>query len=243
MTLKVDRFFNVAGSEVRDDYDRVIGVIVSFFSGVDGDITAIEVKIADRGLERIPGERVKLVDGKLVVTPEWKFEALKVIDALERAYKRRKAVESIASQSDIPSEIVDSMKRSLSEEIKRLKFRAEEAKKNVKARISEIDNELLHVSSAIANLQMLYFSGEIGDKSYTTGMNHLKKLKEALSKEKLDAKHILDRLEKTFEAASGLAERGKGREKAKETAHTETGGGEGKAPVAEERIVVKIEEG
>ncbi len=209
MALRVDRFFNITGSTVIDDYDRNVGVIVSFISSVDGEIKAIEVKITDRGVERIPGERVKLQEGKLVVTPEWKYEALKVIDALERAYKRRKALESIVTQSDIPSEIVDSMRRSLSEEIKKLKIKAEEAKKMVKARINEIENEMLHVASAIANLQMLYFSGEISDKSYTSGMNHLRKLKESLAKEKQDAKHILDKLEKTFEAASGFAEKTK----------------------------------
>ena len=101
------------------------------------------------------------------------------------------------------------MRRNLSEEIKKLKLRAEEAKKMVKARINEIDNEMLHVASAIANLQMLYFSGEISDKSYTSGMNHLRKLKESLAKEKQEAKHILDKLEKTFEAASGLTEKAK----------------------------------
>lgn len=239
MALRVDRFFNLTGTEVRDDYDRSIGVIVSFISSVEGEVRAIEVKIADRGVERIPGERVKLVEGKLVVTPEWKYEALKVIDALERAYKRRKAIESIAAQSDIPSEIVDSMRRSLSEEIKRLKFRAEEVKRMVRSRISEIEDETLHVASAIANLQMLYFSGEISDKSYTSGMNHLKKLKESLAREKQDAKFILDRLEKTFEAASNIAEK---KEPSRQPVTPprqvrEPGGKDG-----EEKIVVKIAE-
>jgi predicted nucleic acid-binding Zn-ribbon protein len=245
LALRVDKFFNITGSTVIDDYDRNIGILVSFISSVDGEIKAIEVKIADRGVERIPGERVKLVEGKLIVTPEWKHEALKVIDALERAYKRRKALESIVAQSDIPSEIVDSMRRSLSEEIKKLKLRAEEAKRMVKARISEIENEMLHVASAIANLQMLYFSGEISDKSYTSGMNHLKKLKESLAKEKHDAKHILDKLEKTFEAASGFE---KEKERPRETRPAPVSRSEAQKPAipsggdSEEKIVVKIAE-
>ncbi|MCE4603403.1 MAG: CdvA-like protein [Aeropyrum sp.] len=246
--IKVDRFFGLIGSEVRDEYDRTVGTLVSFSSGVDGEIKSVEIKIVDRGLERIPGERVKLVDGRIVVSPEWKFEALRVIEALERAYKRRKAVENIAKQSNIPAEIVENMRRQLSEEIKRLRIRAEEVKTKIKSRISEIDDEMLHVASATANLQMLYFSGEISDKSYTSGMNHLRKLNETLEKEKQDAKHVLDKLEKTHEAATGVLESPTakvGKADSGEAKHGSIGPATAtKAPSSQEsEILVKIEEG
>ncbi|MCE4602916.1 MAG: CdvA-like protein [Desulfurococcales archaeon] len=203
MALKIETLANAVGSSLVDEYGRDIGTLVSLVSDVDGYIQHVEVKIVDRGVERIPGDRIRLRDGKLVIVPEWKYNAMKVIEGLDRAYRRRKALENIASSGDIPAEVVDGMKRKLSEEIKKLKINADNVKKEVKSRIARIDDELLHIASAIANLQMLYFSGEVSERGYTQGMNHLRKLKESLSAEKSDAKSTLDRLEKTLEIASG----------------------------------------
>ena len=202
MNLKIENLASMVGSSLVDEYGRDVGTLVSVVSNVDGYVQHVEVKIVDRSIERIPGERIKLRDGKIVVVPEWKFNAMKVIEGLDRAYRRRKALENIAGSGDIPGEVVDAMKRRLSDEIKKLKIDADRIKKEVKERIGEIDDELFHIASAIANLQMLYFSGEVTERGYTQGMNHLRKLKEALSAEKSDAKSTLDRLEKTLEIAS-----------------------------------------
>ncbi len=172
MNLKIENLASMVGSSLVDEYGRDVGTLVSIVSNVDGYVQHVEVKIVDRGIERIPGERVKLRDGKIVVVPEWKFNAMKVIEGLDRAYRRRKALENIAGSGDIPGEVVDAMKRKLSDEIKKLKIDADRIKKEVKER------------------------------GYTQGMNHLRKLKEALSAEKSDAKSTLDRLEKTLEIAS-----------------------------------------
>ena len=238
MTLKVENITNVVGSSLVDEYGRDIGTLVSVVSDVDGQIQYIEVKIVDRGIERIPGDRVKLRDGKLIVIPEWKYNAMKVIEGLDRAYRRRKALENIASSGDIPAEVVEAMKRKLSDEIKRLKIEADSVKKEVKNRIASIDDETIHIASAIANLQMLYFSGEVSERGYTQGMNHLRKLKETLSAEKSDAKSTLDRLEKTLEITSSpFTARSRQEKKEIEKPPKVV-----EAPSREESLVIKIEE-
>jgi len=206
LPLKITELYSAPGSTVHDIYDRNIGVLVGVASDVNGYVKYIEVKVADRHVERVEGDRVALEDGKILVIPEWKHEALKVIEALERAYKRRRAIENIAREGDIPAEIVEGMRRQLNEDIKILKQRALKVKDLVKRRISEIEAESLKVAGAIANIQMLYFSGEIRESSFTASMNHLKRLKESLSAEKKDAKNILEKLEKTFEAATAPIE-------------------------------------
>ncbi len=206
MPLKITELYSAPGSTVHDIYERNIGILVGVASDVNGYVKYIEVKVADRQVERVEGERVAIEDGKILVIPEWKHEALKVIEALERAYKRRRAIENIAREGDIPAEIIEGMRRQLSEDIKVLKQRALKVKDLVKRRISEVEAESLKVAGAIANIQMLYFSGEIRESSFTASMNHLKRLRESLSAEKKDAKQILEKLEKTFEAATAPIE-------------------------------------
>jgi len=201
LELKVEYISNIVGEEIQDEYGRSMGFLVSITGDVDGFVKQVEIKVADRKVERIPVERLRVKDGKLLIVPQWKYEAIKVIESLDRAYRRRKAVESVLSQGDIPGEVIETMKRRLTEEIKRLRVKAEEVKSIIRSRINEIDDEALRLSSAIANLQVLYFSGEVGEKGYTHGMNQLRKLKSILEEEKSDAKKVLDRLEKILEIA------------------------------------------
>lgn len=202
MPLKVEDVARLAGKVAFDEYERNIGVLVSFYSDVNGVVESIEVKVADTGVKHVPADRARIVDGKLLITPEWKYNAIKIIEALDRAYRRMRALETLSQQGDLPIDVVKSMKMKLEREIKELKRSAEEAKSEVKKRLSEIDDEMLRVARAIANLQMLYFSNEIDDKGYTQAMDHLKKLRESLAAEKSDAKRVLEKLEKTLEAAS-----------------------------------------
>jgi hypothetical protein len=199
---RVDEASRFIGSEVVDDFGRSLGVLVAIESGVDGRITNIIVKVADKSLEVIEGERVRVFEGKLTVTPEWKYEILEVIDNLERAYKRKKAIESISSRNELPSVVVDPIKKRLEEEIRSLRIKADEVRKLVSSRISEVETEELKVARAVASVGISYFSGEVSERGYTQSMNHLKKLQEALGEEKRAAKELLEKLEKVLQLAS-----------------------------------------
>jgi len=200
--LRVDEASRFIGSEVVDDFGRSLGVLVAIESGVDGRITNIIVKVADKSLEVIEGERVRVFEGKLTVTPEWKYEILEVIDNLERAYKRKKAIEGISSRNELPSVVVDPIKKRLEEEIRSLRVKADEVRKLVSSRISEVETEELKVARAVASVGISYFSGEVSERGYTQSMNHLKKLQEALGEEKRAAKELLEKLEKVLQLAS-----------------------------------------
>jgi hypothetical protein len=199
---RVDEASRFIGSEVVDDFGRSLGILVAIESGVDGRITNIIVKVADKSLEVIEGERVRVFEGRLTVTPEWKYEILEVIDNLERAYKRKKAIESISSRNELPSIVVDPIKKSLEEEIRSLRVKADEVRKLVSSRISEVETEELKVARAVASVGISYFSGEVSERGYTQSMNHLKKLQEALGEEKRAAKELLEKLEKVLQLAS-----------------------------------------
>ncbi len=203
MTLRIEEIAGSIGRVVLDEYGREIGILVSVSADAEGSVEFVEIKFEDLGLEKVEGERIKIIDGKLTVIPEWKHRAIKLIDSLDRTYKRKKGVEEMLSKGDLPSEVLKELERKLSEQIKKLKMKAKEVEEDIKARIEKIDNDNLHVARAMAILQMTYFSGEVGERQFETGMSHLKKLKETLLKEKAEAKEILDKLAKTLELASG----------------------------------------
>ena len=199
--LRIDEISRFTGYEVQDEYGRNIGTVISISSSVDGRVENISIKIADRSLESIDGERLKINDGKVVVVPLWKFEASRLIENLDRAYKRRKALDTISGQNELPSSVIEPMKRRLDEEIKALRIKAEEVKRIINGRISEIEVDEIRVARAIANIDILYFSGEVSEKGYTQSMNHLKRMRDIMTEEKRSAKEYLEKLEKTMQLA------------------------------------------
>ncbi|MGC9071512.1 MAG: CdvA-like protein [Acidilobus sp.] len=199
--IRVDEASKFIGSEVFDDFGRSLGTLVAIESSVDGKVVNIVVKVVDKGLEIVEGERVKVYEGRLVVTPEWKYQIIEVIENLDRAYKRKKAIETIGNRNDLPSTVIDPLKKKLEEEIRSLKVRADEVKKVVGSRIAEIETEELKVARSIALVGITYFSGEVGERGYTQSMNHLKRIQDALSEEKRTAKDLLDKLDKVVQLA------------------------------------------
>jgi len=199
--LKIDEVSRYTGDEIHDEYGRVLGTVISIQSSVDGRVESLTIKVADRYLETIEGERLKVQEGKIIVTPNWKFEASRIIENLDRAYKRRKALDTVSGQNELPSSVVEPMKRRLEEDIKALRIKADEVKKIINGRVGEIEDEELKVAKAIASIEISYFSGEVGEKGYTQSMNHLRKLKESISEEKRNAKEYLEKLDKTIQLA------------------------------------------
>ncbi|MCE4619063.1 MAG: CdvA-like protein [Desulfurococcales archaeon] len=201
--MKIEEVAGSIGRVVFDEYGREIGILVSVSADAEGYVEYVEIKVEDLRLEKVEGERVKITDGKLTVVPEWKHAAIKLIDSLDRSYKRKKGVEEMIAKGEIPGEVLKELERKLTEQIKKLKMKAKEVEAEIKKRIEKIDYQNMHIARAMAVLQMTYFSGEVGERQFEQGMTHLKKLKETLTKEKEEAKEILDKLSKTLELASG----------------------------------------
>lgn len=237
MTLRLETVAPLIGSDIEDVYGRIVGTLVGVVSDMNGVVKSVDVKVADRMLETIPVERLTVKDGKIVVVPAWRHQAVTVIEALDRAYRRRKALDTISS-TDLPGELIENLKRSLAEEIRELRTRADEAKKVVRDRLAALDDEALTVSRAIASLQILYFSGEVSEKVYNQSMNHLRKMREKIAEEKNDAKKVLEKLEKTLEIATSPAPR----EEPKPQPQPQQPQQQQAQPPKPQPIVVKVEE-
>ena len=233
--VRSDEISKYIGSDVYDEFGRLLGTLVAAQSNIDGWVEEVAIKIADKSIEVVEGDRVKISDGKVLVVPEWKYEITKLIDNLDRAYKKRKAVEAITGSSDLPSVVIDPIKKTVEDEIKALKIKAEEVRKGVVERLRQIEDEELRVAKALAMIRIAYFSGEVGERAYNQGVNSLRKVQDALGEEKKAAKDLLDKLDKILQMS---AEPAKAEPAKKEEAHAAEAPVAAQAPQA---LVVKIE--
>jgi uncharacterized membrane protein len=184
------------GSKVRDPYGRVLGILSSIYSEIDSSVTGIEVLREDGLLLNIPSERINVTSDGIVIIPEWKIEAIKVEQQLDRARKRSRALEDLYSSKEIGSQAYEEIKKSLEATLNRLKERSKQARNLLRKRLGEIEDEILHLDKAINHLKLSYTAGEIGEQRFKASIENLRSVRNKYLDEKKDVETHIEILEK-----------------------------------------------
>ncbi len=206
MMVQVEDVEKFLGSEVRDPYGRVVGVFVSFYSEVDGNVTGIELVRGDGAPIYVAGDRLEVTPDTLIVIPEWRIEAVRVEKQLDRARKRARAIEDLYSSKEINVQTYEEMKKNIEVTINKLKEKAKNVKNFLRKRLNTIEDEILHIDKAINYLKLGYTSGEVVESRFKTAIDSLRSSKNRYVEEKKDIEKHIELLEK-LENDVGLAQK------------------------------------
>lgn len=200
--VTVDEIEKSLGSKVKDPYGRVLGFLVSIYSDIDGTVSGVEILREDGFLSSVPSERVSITTEGIVIIPEWRIEAFKVEQQLDRARKRLRALEDLFLSKEIGSQAYEEMKKSLEATLARLKERSKQVRGMLRKRLGELEDEILHIDKAINHLKLGYTSGEIGEQRYKDSVEMLRSSKNRALDEKRDLEKHIELLEKLETEAS-----------------------------------------
>ncbi|HEW64410.1 CdvA-like protein [Fervidicoccus fontis] len=188
----VDMLDKYVGQKVKDPYQRVVGSLASIYSNVDGNVNAVEILFGDINFKTLPAERILIQKDDIILLPEWKYSALKVIERLERARRRAKALDELYAKGEITRQSYEEFKANVSKDLDTLKKDANEAKDMIKKRINELEDQIVQIEKAITALKMSYIAGEISERGYKPAADILRLNKDRNLEEKNDAKKIMD---------------------------------------------------
>lgn len=196
MALTIDQIEKYLGQDIKDEYGRVIGKIVTAFTNVAGEVESIEVALNEYEIERVHAERLKLTPDGLVVIPEWKVRALDVENKLDRVRRRIRAVEELYSKGMIPGHAYEEIKRRLEEQFRVIKDDVRKVKDELRKRIGELEDKIIRIEKDMANLMVLYMSNEVGEASYKLAIDYLRTSKMRNADEKKDIEKHLELIAK-----------------------------------------------
>ncbi|NOZ89567.1 MAG: hypothetical protein GXO15_06555 [Crenarchaeota archaeon] len=214
--LLVDSVQELIGEIVYDPYGRVLGRLVSFESDVDGTVQRIVVENEYKDITFIGSESVEIKDGRIIVWPEWKTLAYRVIASYQRALKRLKGLEEMYSRGEVPGAVYHELRKKLSRSLDKLKEDAKKLKEMINHRLHEIEDNNLKLDRAIANLKMSYLAGEISEKAYKAAIERLRSAKDSNTKEVEDLKSTRSRIESLESGAILKTETAKPKEEKEE---------------------------
>ncbi len=192
----VDILDKYIGQKVKDPYNRSLGTLASIYSEVDGTVNAVEILFGDSVFKTVEASRITIHNGELVLLPEWKYLALRVIDRLERARRRAKALEDLYAKGEIPKHAYEEFKAKVKRDLDNLKEEARRTKTVIKNRINELEDQIVQIEKALTALKMSYIAGEIRERGYKTAAEALRQGRDRDLEEKNEAKKIIETIQK-----------------------------------------------
>jgi len=195
MNITLEKFEKFVGRSVKDPYDRFAGVIVGFYSDVDGTISSVGVEGPSGTFIKYPIEQFEFKGDNIVLIPTWKAEAEAVKKKLNVAKRRIAALEDLHARGEIASHAYEQFKKKLENDISRLKEELKEVKKKLNNKLAELSQQILELERISAALKVSYLSGEIGEKTYNHALSLIKRSLERCNNEKRDIDNELSELE------------------------------------------------
>ncbi|RLG85896.1 MAG: hypothetical protein DRO39_04495 [Thermoprotei archaeon] len=196
MELTLDVVVKYLGQPLRDIYGRNIGVVTSVYSDVDGVVNSIEVMTNELIHETIPAKRLDITSDGLRLLPEWLVEAREIERRLDTVRKRLAALEELYRKGQIPHYAYEEVKEKLSSEMDRLRKRAKEAKENLKRRMNDLENMIIHIEKAMTHLLVSYTAGEIPETPFRSAIDKLRFSRQTAQNEKKDVEKHIELIEK-----------------------------------------------
>jgi len=194
--VSIEEVEKYLGSKITDPYGRVVGVLSSIYSDVDGNVSGVEVVSEDYSIKYVGSERLVISHDGLIILPEWKVEALKVEAQLDRARKRARAIEDLYLNKEISSQAYEEMKKQIEATLSRLKEKAKQVRSVLRKRLGEVEDENLHVDKAMNHLKLVYTSGEISEQRFKQSIDMLRSSKNKFIEEKKDLEKHIELIEK-----------------------------------------------
>ncbi len=194
MSISSEVLTKAIGHKIKDIYGRDFGFIIHVYTEIDGSVTGIEISQGTKFSTIEPG-MLKADGDSIVILPDWKAEALRLLNLIEKIRKRQKALEELFNKQEIPKSSYDDMKRKLDSELLKLREDQTKLRAKLKSRLNEIEDQLAQLDKATISLKMSYIASEIPEGSYKSSIEVLRQAKDSYTAERDDIKKTLDRLD------------------------------------------------
>jgi len=194
MSISSEILTKAIGHKIKDLYGRDFGFVIHVYTEIDGTVTGVEVSQGNK-FSTIEPSMLKMEGDSLIVLPDWKAEALRLLTLIEKIRKRQKALEELFNKQEIPKSSYDDMKRKLDSELLKLREDQSKLKAKLKTRLNDIEDQLAQLDKASISLKMSYIASEIPEGSYKGSIEILRQAKDSYTLERDDIKKTLDKLD------------------------------------------------
>ncbi|RLI21924.1 hypothetical protein DRO54_02430 [Candidatus Bathyarchaeota archaeon] len=195
MTEEIPPVFFSLGKQVKDEYGRPIGKIVSFKLNPHGIVDGIFLQHGDGEFKLYPAEQFKF-DGSENVTlmSPVKARADRLCNEIPLIWRKDQALKELLEQEKIPKDLYEDLHNSFEGALNQLKAEAQGILEKIDKKLAECNNQIKELNSALVNLEIEKHIGKIDDTLYNTAMELLQQNIRWVNSERDDLESLKNKL-------------------------------------------------
>lgn len=189
----LDPFLSI-GKEVKDEYGRVIGEVVSLAAKPQGDVEFIYVKKADGTFTRYSANNIVFNGSEVILVSNIKAETEMFCDRIPLIWRKTQALKELAEKNRISPDLYDELQRSFEGALNQLKSEAKNLLEKINVEIERCHREIRELNYALAHLEVEHEIGQINDQSYEIALSKIQDCLKRVNEEKADLEAMKSRL-------------------------------------------------
>jgi len=168
-TSTPDAFFSL-GKQVKDEYGRTVGKVVSFAVNPNGEVDKVIVRRGDGEFLHYPTSYLKIDEKSVTLISSIKLRCNKLCNDIPLIWRKDQALKELLKKNKVPGEMYEDIHKNFEGALKQLKAEARGVLEDIDKQVAKCEKEIQELNSALINLEIEHEIGKISDDAYQTAM-------------------------------------------------------------------------
>jgi hypothetical protein len=174
------------GKQVKDEYGRSIGKIVSFALSPSGKFDAVFIEQGNGKFLKYPMEHFKFDGGEATLVSRIKSEVNVLCDQIPLLWRKNQALKELLEKKKISPELYEELHNNFDGALTQLKTEAQSLMEAIDKEIARCTNEIRELNYALVHLEIEHEIGKVDDQSYRTAFSMIQENLKRVNAEKSD---------------------------------------------------------
>ncbi|MEM2320258.1 MAG: CdvA-like protein [Candidatus Bathyarchaeia archaeon] len=195
------------GKEVKDEYGRVLGEVVSFAVKPDGGIDSVYVKHMDGRFAKYPAENFKIEGSEAISISMIKVEAEVLCNQIPLVWRKDQALKELLEKKKIPPEVYEDLHKSFEGALNQLKSQAQALIRKIEGEVERCSREIVDLNYALVYLEVEHEIGGIDEQSYQASFSKIQECLKKAYMEKADLENMKGKLSNMLLGETSIMEK------------------------------------
>jgi hypothetical protein len=182
------------GKEVKDEYGRIVGKVVSFAVKPNGGIDSVYIRQSDGRFSKHPAGNLKVEGSEVIFLSKIKVENAILCDQIPLIWRKDQALKELLEKKKISPEVYEDLHNSFEGALNQLKSEAQALMEKIDKEIERCSQEIRELNYALVHLEVEHEIGEVDEQTYQTALSIIQECLKKANMEKTDLESVRSKL-------------------------------------------------
>jgi len=182
------------GQQVKDEYGRPIGKIMSFIITPNGRVDEVFIEHGDSEFLRYPFDQFKIDENGVTLLSEIKTKVNMLCDGIPLIWRKDQALKSLLEKNKVSPEMYKELHETFEGALNQLKTEAQAIRETIESKIAQCSQQIKELNSALINVEIENEIGKLDENTYRTALEMIQEGLKWYNNEKADLERMRNTL-------------------------------------------------